>query len=541
MASRQPARESADETGGGRGAFRLTRYFAFTSLVAFVAMGAALLFLERQENAYFTRVQGEQAQRFARLQEEAGRQQQTLLRAELLRVHEAGHVNLTRLFANVLWNGEFSPYAAGATRALVDACSGQSGDVLRECRAAARARLVATPSFRAVDARVAALMRGTTVFKIKVFDLGGMTVYSSEHAQVGEDKSDNQGWKSAVDGIPASELTHRDRFSAFEGVVENRDLISSYIPVRGGDGKVIGVFEIYSDVTPFLERIREAGAVTARGIAANQAMLEGEARSHREALERSSARLLAIIGGMMLLFYLGVLLLVRNGQRIIDREAQVREEAIGREARWHREKMTALATMSASIAHEIGNPLSAIAGNAQLIAAGGGFAAESRAMLAGTAQIAAMTRRMADFASLRADSPVPLDINHMVKAVCDFFAFDRRFRDKPIDFRPAAALQPIVAVPDHLNEALMSLLEAWAELDAERDSAPCRIVVSTAPRGDEVVVGIGCEDVQGTVPHRSMNFADARFESARRRVAGLGGGLVARGDTVEMHLPMRPA
>lgn len=187
--------------------FHLVRYFAIASAIAFVVVATALGYAYRE-----------------------------IATDRMLEVQEASHVNLTRQFANTLWSADFRPY--------VGAVAGLGRDELKD-----RAEVAA------LDAKVLALMRGTTAFKVKVFDLDGRTVYSSERKQIGEDKSSNGGFLSARRGEPRSELTHRDKFSAFEGVVENRDLISSYVPVQGADGRVEGVFEIYSDVTPFLADI----------------------------------------------------------------------------------------------------------------------------------------------------------------------------------------------------------------------------------------------------------------------------------------------
>ena len=60
---------------------------------------------------------------------------------------------------------------------------------------------------------------------------------------------------AAREGAPASKTSFRDTFSAFSGVVENRDLVETYIPIRSGEGRIEGVFELYADVTPLVQRI----------------------------------------------------------------------------------------------------------------------------------------------------------------------------------------------------------------------------------------------------------------------------------------------
>ena len=112
--------------------------------------------------------------------------------------------------------------------------------------------------------------------KVKVYDMNGRTVFSTDPGQIGEDKSNNAGFKGARFGSVTSELTHRDEFSAFDKVIENADLLSTYIPVRRNtDGAIGAVFELYDDVTPFLVRIERTQWMVVLGVFAILCVLYG--------------------------------------------------------------------------------------------------------------------------------------------------------------------------------------------------------------------------------------------------------------------------
>ena len=534
------------------GGFRLMHYFTLTSLVAFTVVAVALYVLQQMEVTFFEKVQREQSTFFAQVQTEFMRNQKATARDDLLMLHQASHVNLTHVFSNVLWDADFAPFIARVRQIPIDHCRAITAtqataqpDARRACFAEMGRQIMSLPRFAELDAKVHATMRKSTAFKIKVFDLRGITVYSSEHQQIGEDKADNGGWQSAVGGQPASELTHRDRFSSFEGVVENRDMISSYIPKRGGNDDVIGVFEIYSDVTPLLKQIEGATTKIADQTGDNLARAEQASRKNQHQVDTSSDQFLLIMGALLALLYVALLILVRNGQRIIDLQARAQELSVLREERWFNEKMTALATMAANVAHEVGNPLATIAALAEQIAAqqasSGCSACQPKLILEQTQRIANMTRQIADFAAARNASPELVDVNQMVKAVCDFLSFDHRFSATRIDFQPDHQLPARFVIPDHLNEALMNLLQACAEGKAAQHALPRRILVETKARGEDVVIRIGCESAatDGVLVIADA-FPDSRFESARRRVASMGGQLSLTGSTIEMSLPMPP-
>lgn len=139
---------------------------------------------------------------------------------------------------------------------------------------------------------IVALMNGTAVVKVKLYNLQGTTVFSTEEKQIGEDKSKNGGFLSARNGRTISELTHRDKFSAFDAVVVDRDLISSYIPVTAGEnGSIEGVLEVYADVTPLLKKI-----------------------------QKQQVLVVAAVAGILLLLYGALFFIVRHADRIIRRQ-----------------------------------------------------------------------------------------------------------------------------------------------------------------------------------------------------------------------------
>ncbi|WP_164880889.1 sensor histidine kinase [Aestuariirhabdus litorea] len=228
---------------------------------------------------------------------------------------ESSNVNLAKAFANSLW-AEFEP--------LVNRASTLSREQLKNA-----------PEQPHLYGLVQGMMAGTNALKVKVFNLEGLTVFSTEAAQIGDDKSKNAGYLSAVGERPASELTHRDTFSAFEQVVEDRDVISSYVPLYA-DGNLVGVFEIYSDMTPLIDHIDETKYLV-----------------------------LGSVIGLSILLYVALFLIVLRANNIIKEQAEENTRAQGHLA--NSDKMASLGRMVAGVAHELNTPLAFVGSNVSMM------------------------------------------------------------------------------------------------------------------------------------------------------------------------------
>ena len=156
--------------------------------------------------------------------------------SDLERMAERNSASITRSYANALWP--------------------RYRDFIANTAQMEPASIRTHPRTAALRRDTLELLRGLPVVKVKIYDLTGRTVFSTESSQIGKDKSDNPGFLAARSGKIVSALYHRDRFSAFEQEISDRDLLSSYVPISGANGTIEGVAEVYCDLTPHLANVR---------------------------------------------------------------------------------------------------------------------------------------------------------------------------------------------------------------------------------------------------------------------------------------------
>lgn len=192
-----------------------------------------------------------------------------------------------------------------------------------DAKAAVQSLVGTSAAPKAEDERVvqvhnafARLVGGTSVRKIKFYNRAGLTVYSSDPKQIGEDKHLNRGFQEAMVGRRETELSHRGSFSAFDGEKHDVDVLGSYLPIQDDFRRVVGVIEVYDDVSTLVRSI-------------------GETRY----------KVLAVTAGLMLLLYGALLLLVRHADRVITQNA----DALQREST-QRQQALALAERDRALA-----------------------------------------------------------------------------------------------------------------------------------------------------------------------------------------------
>jgi signal transduction histidine kinase len=239
---------------------------------------------------------------------------------DLASVAERSALSLNRLFANLVWPS-YADFAGSAKEMAPDA-------------------IIAHPRTLRMMGDVRELARGTHILKVKLFDRDGLTVFSSELAQIGSNSYTSPGLQAALAGRIDCKLESRDRFEGLDGPVVRPWLVSCYLPIRDDEGGgVAAIMEVYSDAT---EGYRD---------------VVGHAGVH-----------IAVIFAVLAAAFAVLMLVMRHAEREIERERlrAIKLSIAKSEAdAANQAKSTFLANMS----HELRTPLNAIIGFAEMIGA----------------------------------------------------------------------------------------------------------------------------------------------------------------------------
>jgi len=104
------------------------------------------------------------------------------------------------------------------------------------------------------------------VAQIKIYSRDGTIVYSTHHSELIHD-SGNSGFTSAISGKVSSKVEYSDIFTLLQKHTEIENLVETYLPVRENESSpVLGVFEIYTDVSPVIKEVKHTEVMIIIGV-----------------------------------------------------------------------------------------------------------------------------------------------------------------------------------------------------------------------------------------------------------------------------------
>jgi len=240
----------------------------------------------------------------------------------------------------------------------------------------------------------------------------------------------------------------------------------------------------------------------------------------------------------------GQLISAVNGmERALD--MREKELMVERQKYFHQEKMAAIGTLAAGVAHEIGNPIAAISGIAQEMAERkmeklkACHECRPDLIYAQTQRLTAITREISEFASPQAVEPQFLDLNGQLRSTSSLIRYDKRLQRVALTLDLDPQLPAIYGVADQLTQLIMNLLiNAMDALEGMQERA-ATITIST--RCDQERILMAVEDNGPGMNQATLSRVFEAFFTTKPAGKGTGLGLSLcysimkkHGGTIEM-------
>lgn len=211
-------------------------------------------------------------------------------------------------------------------------------------------------------------------------------------------------------------------------------------------------------------------------------------------------------------------------------DTREKELMMERQKYFHQEKMAAIGTLAAGVAHEIGNPIAAISGITQEMnehrnTAHSVHCRSCRPDLihVQTQRIAAITREISEFASRQTVEPQLLDLNGLLRSTSSLMRYDPRLRRVALKFDLDDQLPAIYGVADQLTQVVMNLLvNAMDALENVFDRPPA---ITIATRAQDSQVCLSIEDNGSGMDSKTLARVFEAFFTTKAVGRGTGLGL----------------
>jgi len=210
---------------------------------------------------------------------------------------------------------------------------------------------------------------------------------------------------------------------------------------------------------------------------------------------------------------------------------------------FHQEKMAAMGTLTAGIAHEVGNPIAAISALVKEMIdeklSGRGLHMDEadlcklHMVLDNAHRLGNITREISGLVRPQSEEFELFDLNALIRNTCNLMRYDRRWKKIQVDFLLDKNLPAVNGISDQLTQVVMNLLvNALDALNSVSDKQP-QITIRTGLEDEYVYLSV--EDNGQGMDAAILKKAKQEFFTTKGRGKGTGLGLSLCNSIVESH------